>query len=146
MRREIVATFGFPRLDHPYRVAVFSWPDCQTIVRIPWHDGGPFNIRDTSLRALSAVAYSGGPSDMFLSSVRRSRSEAGKDWNPTASRTMREGCIVVASSEGSIRFHEVWAGKLGVAPWSKIEGLLGGSDILEALEGIEKESTGDVIR
>lgn len=34
-RREIAATFGFAQPDHPIRVAVFSWPACKTIVRIP---------------------------------------------------------------------------------------------------------------
>ena len=34
-RREIAATFGFAQPDHPIRVAVFSWPGCETVVRIP---------------------------------------------------------------------------------------------------------------
>lgn len=34
-RREIAATFGFTQPDHPIRVAVFSWPACECIVRIP---------------------------------------------------------------------------------------------------------------
>ncbi|KAI1371726.1 WD40 repeat-like protein [Hypoxylon crocopeplum] len=79
-RREIVATFGYAQPDHPYRIAVFSWPGC--------------------------------------------RQERLK------SRTAEEGCIVVASSDESVKFHEV--------------GVLAGSDILEMGEGIDKE--GDVIR
>jgi WD40 repeat protein len=34
-RREIAATFGFTQPDHLIRVAVFSWPTCECIVRIP---------------------------------------------------------------------------------------------------------------
>ncbi|KAI5251654.1 WD40 repeat-like protein [Aureobasidium subglaciale] len=34
-RREIAATFGFTQPDHPIRVAVFSWPACECIVRVP---------------------------------------------------------------------------------------------------------------
>lgn len=35
-RREIAATFGFAQPEHPYRVAVFSWPGCKRVVGIPW--------------------------------------------------------------------------------------------------------------
>lgn len=30
-KREIVATFGYPQPSHPYRVAIFSWPDCAQV-------------------------------------------------------------------------------------------------------------------
>lgn len=53
-----------------------------------------------------------------------------------------EGCIVVAGSDESIKFHEVWSG--GKKATVGGVGLLGGSDILEDLEGIDKD--GDVIR
>ncbi|KAI1479385.1 hypothetical protein K445DRAFT_78256 [Daldinia sp. EC12] len=82
-RREIAATFGYAQPDHPYRIAVFSWPDCRQVA------------------------------------AERLRS-----------RTAEEGCIVVASSDESVKFHEV--------------GVLAGSDILEMEEGIDKE--GEVIR
>ncbi|KAJ9623438.1 hypothetical protein H2203_005698 [Taxawa tesnikishii (nom. ined.)] len=49
-RREIAATFGFAQPDHPYRVAVFSWPRCEQLVAIPWWG---------EERALWAVAYPG---------------------------------------------------------------------------------------
>lgn len=117
-RREIVATFGYAQPDHPYRVAVFSWPDCRQVAAIPW---------DGELRALYAIPYPWGPSGS-----RRLRS----------SRFLREGCIIVASSDQTVKFHEVWANGGGTAVGTA--GMLGGSDILESLEGIDKE--GDVIR
>ncbi|KAI8958273.1 WD40 repeat-like protein [Daldinia sp. FL1419] len=80
-RREIAATFGYAQPDHPYRIAVFSWPDCRQVAALK-------------------------------------------------SRTAEEGCIVVASSDESVKFHEV--------------GVLARSDILEMGEGIDKE--GEVIR
>ena len=58
------------------------------------------------------------------------------------SRTAQEGCIVVAASDESVKFHEVWtAGKKTTVLRS---GVLAGSDILEMAEGIDKE--GAVIR
>ena len=53
-----------------------------------------------------------------------------------------QGTIVVASSEGTIKFHEIWpdSGKSRVIGASGSQaGLLGGSEILEGLHGIEKE-------
>jgi meiosis-specific APC/C activator protein AMA1 len=34
-RREIAATFGFASPEHPVRISVFSWPECQQLVAIP---------------------------------------------------------------------------------------------------------------
>lgn len=69
-----------------------------------------------------------------------SREREGGTW---WSRTAEEGCIIVASSDESVKFHEVWSGaRKNVAGAS---GLLGGSDILEGLEGIEKEGN-EIIR
>ena len=53
-----------------------------------------------------------------------------------------DGCIVVASSDKTVKFHEVWPS----SQKSTVGGasMLGGSDILEDLDGIDKE--GDVIR
>ncbi|KAL7624746.1 hypothetical protein AAE478_006318 [Parahypoxylon ruwenzoriense] len=114
-RREIAATFGYAQPDHPYRIAVFSWPDCQ---------------QEGEHRALYAIAYPGGPSDTYRTKER------------LKSRTAEEGCIVVASSDESVKFHEVWmAGRKATTLGS---GILAGSDILEMGEGIDKE--GDVIR
>ncbi|KAI8625103.1 WD40 repeat-like protein [Xylariaceae sp. FL1651] len=120
-RREIAATFGYAQPDHPYRIAVFSWPGCRQVAAIPW---------EGEHRALYAIAYPGGPSDTYRTKER------------LKSRTAEEGCIVVASSDESVKFHEVWlAGRKATTLGS---GVLAGSDILEMEEGIDKE--GDVIR
>lgn len=116
-RREIAATFGFAQPEHPFRVAVFAWPSCEQIVAIPWYDEN---------RALFAISYPGGPS------TGRVKGEDGV-WS---SRGTEEGCIVVAASDAAIRFHEIWTEdrrSLGTGT-----GLLGGSDILESLHGLEK--------
>ena len=34
-RREIAATFGYAQPEHPYRIAVFSWPECKQVAAIP---------------------------------------------------------------------------------------------------------------
>ena len=123
-RREIAATFGFPQPEHSYRIAVFSWPDCAQVVAIPWADED---------RALYAIPYPGGPNDG------RTKGESGSWW----SRTEEEGCIVVATSGASIKFHEVWSEARKAT--SPRKGTLGGSDILELLHGIEKDDA-DIIR
>lgn len=117
-RREICATFGYAEPDHPYRIAVFSWPDCRQVGAVKWSGGH---------RALYAIPYPGGSSDLARS---------------TRDNAHEEGSIVVASSDGSVKFHEIW-------PSTKLAtgggiGMLGGSDILESFQGIDKE--GDVIR
>jgi len=117
-RREIVATFGYAEPEHPYRIAIFSWPDCRQIGAIPWEGGH---------RALCAIPYPSGARD----ADRRVRN-----------RRSQEGCIVVAASDNSVKFHEVWAQDSKSAAGGI--GMLGGSEILEDLQGIEKE--GDVIR
>jgi hypothetical protein len=121
-RREIAATFGFAQPDHPYRIAVFAWPSCRQVVAIPWYD---------EHRALYAIAYPGAPN---------LGAEGSKWW----SRTKGEGCLVVATSDCSIKFHEVWAEERRGAVVGRA-GLLGGSDILESLHGIDKEGK-EVIR
>lgn len=58
------------------------------------------------------------------------------------SRTIEEGCIIVASSDQSVKFHEVWSGsgrRIAAA------GPFGGSQILEGLEGIERPGN-EIIR
>ncbi|KAL2112566.1 hypothetical protein VUR80DRAFT_7179 [Thermomyces stellatus] len=120
-RRELAATFGYPQPDHPYRIAIFSWPDCKQVAAIPWPG---------EYRALYAVAYPGISDD------------GGRRRRRKKTQTPREGCIVVAASDESVKFHEVWAA--GSKATVGREGMLGGSDILEGIEGIDKE--GDVIR
>ncbi|UKZ46866.1 hypothetical protein TrVGV298_001077 [Trichoderma virens] len=117
-RREIAATFGYTEPEHPYRIAVFSWPECRQVAAIPW---------EGELRALYAISYPRWPSKTKA---------MNHDQKP------REGCIVVASSDKSVKFHEIWCNE-GKMPGGGT-GMLGGSDILESLEGIDKE--GDVIR
>lgn len=126
-RREIAATFGFAQPEHPFRIAVFAWPSCEQIVAVPWFDES---------RALYAIPYPAGPN---VGHDARSHGEDGVWWR----RGAEEGCIVVAASDAAIRFHEIWTGGkkvMGCAP-----GLLGGSDILEGLHGIEREA-GPTIR
>lgn len=117
-KREIAATFGYAHPEHPYRIAVFSWPDCSQIAAIPWEE---------DLRALHAVPYP--------CILKRSK----KDENN--SRSLDE-CIVVASSDKTVKFHEVWSTEGSRAVTRS--GMFGGSDILEDLQGIIKE--GDIIR
>ncbi|KAF2808758.1 WD40 repeat-like protein [Mytilinidion resinicola] len=119
-RREIAATFGFAQPEHPYRIAVFSWPACEQIVSIPWEDES---------RALLAIAYPGGPSDEYT----RHHDERHR------SRTKQEGSLIIAGSDGAIRFHEVWPEKRRGRKPKEPMGLLGGSDILEDMAGIEKD-------
>jgi hypothetical protein len=163
-RREIAATFGFAQPEHPYRIAVFSWPHCEVVVKIPWADEN---------RALFAIPYPGGPdtgrhgipedNDSPLSSSspstptrgppggrRRStlaRSprarERGREGGVWWSRTEEEGCLVVATSDCSIKFHEIWAEERRST--GERGGMLGGSDILDLMHGIEKDD-GVVIR
>lgn len=121
-RKEIVATFGFAQPEHPYRIAVFSWPSCRMVVGIPWW---------SEERALYAIAYPRGPSGGMLDRADVSKVDAeGRPWY--GQRTREEGCLVVATSDASIKFHEIWAersresdGKHGV------KGELGASQILE---------------
>ncbi|KAK3387285.1 hypothetical protein B0H63DRAFT_155348 [Podospora didyma] len=124
-RREIAATFGYAQPEHPVRIAVFSWPSCCQVAAIPWAG---------EHRALYAIPYPGGPkNDYSPGNANRARRN---------SRTAMEGCIMVASSDKSVKFHEVWAADKKATTGGV--GMLGGSDILESLEGIDKE--GEVIR
>jgi meiosis-specific APC/C activator protein AMA1 len=89
-RREIVATFGYAQPEHPYRIAVFSWPKCKQVTAIPW---------EGKHRALYAISYPGGPNE----------GHNGHEGASQMSRTAQEGCIVVAASDESVKFHEVWS-------------------------------------
>ncbi|GAD99783.1 WD domain-containing protein [Paecilomyces variotii No. 5] len=78
-----------------------------------------------------------------LSPISSHPSAKGKEGGLWWSRTAEEGCIIVVSSDESVKFHEVWSGaRKSIGGTS---GLLGGSEILEGLEGIEKESN-EIIR
>lgn len=77
-----------------------------------------------------------------VASSRRTRSGRGIVGDRRKPRHT-DGCIVVAASDETVRFHEVWSDcRKGVIGW---RGVLGGSDILEGLEGIEKDG-GETIR
>ncbi|CAI6339216.1 unnamed protein product [Periconia digitata] len=127
-RREIAATFGFAQPEHPYRIAVFAWPSCEQVVSVPWFDEN---------RALFAVAYPGSADSAGTSADAETRARARAAEDGVWWRSVEEGCIVVAASDAAIRFHEIWTGgKKGVGGGP---GLLGGSDILEDLHGIDKD-------
>ncbi|KAF2162382.1 hypothetical protein M409DRAFT_69260 [Zasmidium cellare ATCC 36951] len=138
-RKEIAATFGFAQPDHPYRVAVFSWPSCQRVVGIPWW---------SEERALYGVAYPGGPSGgpTAVHDRRRQQVDAeGRPWH--GRRTRDEGCLVIATSNASIKFHEIWPEKIekrGRDGLSSGRGLLGGSVILEDGVSFEMEMEGAI--
>jgi hypothetical protein len=139
-RREIAATFGFAQPEHPYRIAVFTWPSCEQVVAVPWWDEN---------RALCAVAYPGGPAHGPSADDEREDSRAGSEGGVWLRRGVEEGCIVVAASDSAIRFHEIWSDKRGGGGMGRLivggtSGLLGGSDILEGLHGITRD--GPVIR
>jgi hypothetical protein len=132
-RHEIAATFGFAQPEHSYRIAVFAWPSCEQVVAVPWWDES---------RALCAIAYPGGPISSPPAHENQDGGSAGEDDDMWASRGTEEGCIVVAASDMAIRFHEIWSDKRGGAGglMGSGYGLLGGSDILEGLHGIARES------
>ncbi|KAK7949223.1 uncharacterized protein PG986_010109 [Apiospora aurea] len=141
-RRELAATFGYAQPDHSVRIAVFSWPECAMIGCVRWHG---------EHRALCAIAYPGGPRGLHSEefpesgpSSRTSRRTMGTLYSRRRSKSKRDGCLVVAGSDESVKFHEVWGMGAGALSTSLGSGALGGSDILEMAEGIDKE--GDVIR
>ncbi len=121
--REIAATFGYAQPKHPVRIAVFSWPECHQVAAIPWAG---------EHRALYAIPY---PS--FPESCESHIGDATDPFKPSAAarrRTDLDGCIIVASSDNSVKFHEVWSGQRKIAVGGR--GMLGGSSILEGMEGI----------
>ncbi|WEW60842.1 hypothetical protein PRK78_006330 [Emydomyces testavorans] len=65
-------------------------------------------------------------------STSRAANMLGRTWSP---RTEKEGCIVVACSDESIKFQEVWEGNAKSLGGSS--GLFGGSQILESLHGLD---------
>lgn len=136
-RREIAATFGYAQPDHAVRIAVFSWPDCRMIGSVKW---------DSDHRALFAVAYPGGPAGLPLpnSAVNAAATTAGTDRERGKNVAGREGCLIIASSDESVKFQEVWGTGHGKTTSGLGPGMLGGSDIIEMGEGIDKE--GDIIR
>ena len=165
-RPEIAVTLGYAEPQHPIRIAVFSWPSCEQVSAIPWGpygssigDGINANMNDCG-RALWAVSFprcpyhwAPGPTEQetaVAGDMRRGRNESRtrkplmtavrpkeKEGGLWCSRTLEEGCIVVASSDQTVKFHEVWSGPPKRRTATVASGLLGGSGILEELEGIE---------
>jgi meiosis-specific APC/C activator protein AMA1 len=160
-RREIAATFGYAQPEHPVRIAVFSWPDCKMVGSVKW---------DGEHRALFAVTYPGSPTvrlslgssgvaldDAELPSGspledgnRESGSQEASARNDNRrkmgrrNREMGEGCLIVAASDESVKFHEIWGTSRGRSVAATGPGALGGSEIIEMAEGIDKD--GDIIR
>ncbi len=135
-RREIAVTFGFAHPGHDIRIAVYSWPGCKQVAAIPW---------EGEHRALYGISCSKGPRHGRKQALKRTDGSKDEDGNPTGKRrdrTLNDGCIAVASSEETVKFYELWPADN--KPVIGGSGMLGGSDILEDLEGIQKE--GDVIR
>lgn len=161
-----IAVFAWPSCA---QVAVIPWGPYGT----SW-DGPDHEVSYDCGRALWAVSYPGRPPrppsltpdelDLFGASPTssaapsrtRSRSPVRrhktgprmirpkeKEGGMWCTRTMEEGCIIVASSDQTVKFHEVWTGRRKST--GSACGLLGGSDILEGIEGIEKSSS-EVIR
>nr|OQO27953.1 hypothetical protein B0A51_03798 [Rachicladosporium sp. CCFEE 5018] len=86
-RKELAATFGFAQPEHAIRVAVFGWPGCECKVKVPWWG---------EERALYAVEWAG--------------ADVGAG---TKHCKGGNGGLVVATSDASIKFHEVWSKGVG---------------------------------
>ncbi|KAF7720027.1 Uncharacterized protein PECH_008100 [Penicillium ucsense] len=94
--------------------------------------------------ALHTLQNEDGPGQTRTRSNPRSTQPRAKEGGTWCSRTVEEGCIVVACSDQRIKFHEIWTNRrlsFGMLP----SGNLGGSDILEGIEGIET-SASEIIR
>jgi hypothetical protein len=69
----------------------------------------------------------------------KKKQQVGTSESDRRSKREEQGCLVVATSNASIKFHEVWSSKprgkgstdLAVAGGLGVGGLLGGSQILE---------------
>ncbi|KAF2236505.1 WD40 repeat-like protein [Viridothelium virens] len=150
-RREICASFGFASCpEHSVRLAVFRWPGCEQVVAVPWWD---------ECRALCVVGYPGGPGTGMTAGSGGKKGKGkgkgrdekgkgkgkgkGKEGDIWGKGTRSEGCVVVATSDASIKFHEVWCepkGSKEIGGRSR-QGLLGGSKILESLHGVDESDT-----
>ncbi|KAF2724141.1 WD40 repeat-like protein [Polychaeton citri CBS 116435] len=94
-RKELIATFGFAQPEHLVRVGVFAWPSCRTVGAVPWHGGE---------RALWAVVYNGGQPI----TGREDTEQDGLRGSKRGDRRSDVAALVVAGSDGSIKFHEVF--------------------------------------
>lgn len=80
--------------------------------------------------------------------IRIGQGESSREVGSCGTRSQRkkegESCLVVAASDKSVKFHEIWGSGRSKFTQASEPGLLGGSDILEMAEGIDK--VGDIIR
>ncbi|KAJ2899344.1 hypothetical protein MKZ38_003273 [Zalerion maritima] len=157
-KREIAACFGYAQPEHPEgemrALCAVGWP----VSEKREHNGKKLpRHKDKSKRSARTDGweYEGEDSDKENSKIEERierRSETGarsvgrgapaRTSNSKGHRDVWEGCIVVAASDESVKFHEVWEADNRIA--ARGPGMLGGSDILEGLEGIDKE--GEIIR
>ncbi|KAJ5043828.1 hypothetical protein NUH16_000621 [Penicillium rubens] len=128
-------------------------------IRYPGEVPRSSGVHSSSPDSQSSTASSSSSSTQSRSPEQGARTRGGKAGNRRSgarmvtpkekeggmwcTRTKEEGCIIVASSDQTVKFHEVWTGRR--ASTTSTCGLFGGSEILEGLEGIEK-SGGEVIR
>ncbi|KKA28336.1 hypothetical protein TD95_004920 [Thielaviopsis punctulata] len=154
-RREIVATFGFAVPEHNRRVAVFSWPECTEdkgprALHAIWcplvpPEASPKETREMgggrdglvsrrdgigSQRESQGALREGAGIRRESHSARRESFLARRE--KTLGKKM-EGCIVIASSDGSVKFQEVWA-PMRLMPTKRSE-RLGGASISNIMRG-----------
>lgn len=75
------------------------------------------------------------PPDRGRRLTRTASHMADEPSRPWSSRTEKEGCIVIACSDESIKFQEIWAGD--TSGLGETSGVFGGSQILESLHGVD---------
>jgi len=85
-------------------MAVYSWPSCEVLVKIEW---------PTEERALWAIGFPGGPEIYEMEKVGRFREERlsrrhYQRSRPSLSEREVEGSLIVATSDASIKFHQIW--------------------------------------
>ncbi|KAJ6189242.1 hypothetical protein N7519_004150 [Penicillium mononematosum] len=144
-RREVAATFGYAQPNHPFRIAGKSLVSLVYTLSSP--DSQSSSASSSSSSTQSRSPEQGAPTRGRRTGNRKSgarmvtpKEKEGGMW---CTRTKEEGCIIVASSDQTVKFHEVWTGRR--ASTTSTCGLFGGSEILEGLEGIEKSGC-EVIR
>ena len=135
-RHEIAVTLGYAHPEHPYRIAVFSWPGCKQVIAIP------FNSAD--LRVICAIPFPGDPNEIPGSEKGKREVKGDRERDRWWDRTADEGCLLVACSDETVKFHEIWSGS-SRSMSGKLKGSLGWSSILEELEGTD-DDLGRLIR
>ncbi|CAI7600139.1 unnamed protein product [Penicillium pancosmium] len=143
-----------PSYDCGRALWAVGYPGRKSRLSVPVKEGDSSIIGETSSSYAASPTSSTSNRPQFSSasgiqadsSARRDRTTVQpkeKEGGMWCTRTIEEGCIIVASSDQTVKFHEIWTGRrtsIGLA-----SGLFGGSDILESMEGIEKSGS-EVIR